>query len=577
MAYVKPLVGRLHSLLEALSPPKGDFSTYSGRPKATLINVCTHFFHFFHSIHSGTTSGDVRQSFGAAERERFRKVLVPLFGAFLQKCYSKSCLPISQIFTQVLTMIATAPEECRSRTLVDEAGFLPLSQLDLENEGACTDTISPTSALGTAILEHAGSSSASSSAQNPSSDQPSPASGSTTPLAGVSAQTDAGILPVEEAAATVVNTNPVEENATTIVGGGADTNATEATVLQEEDDVEMEDDETGAVAQENPFPFVIPCESPLPSPCPSPAPEEAPAGLQTPASSGSLPAPSMDVDTTIGNGNASPAIATGDDSQSSAPTRRSQRVSSAVGVDKKASKGSKPKRGKKRALEQSEDVPTNVDDNRTVRTPPAVPLPSSADTNIDAGNSTTSSAPAKRARVTGPRSPVEARSFASSFEIPSDAPDWFKKSFRMLSSKDLGGEWGVLVAAWGHFECRSGFSGGLKLGTKNRPAAVKDWIQRARSPSWRPTIRSVSSYGTDFTLWWQGMQPEWRILRGGKLLRVAGGDWEVLNRPGVNGLLSIMAGLFFWGFEVCDSSNKGEWLDMVVDVEYVVSQLLANI
>ncbi|KAF9470323.1 hypothetical protein BDN70DRAFT_821516, partial [Pholiota conissans] len=40
------------------------------------------------SIHSGTTSGDVKMTFGTAERERYKKFVVPIFGSFLQKCYS---------------------------------------------------------------------------------------------------------------------------------------------------------------------------------------------------------------------------------------------------------------------------------------------------------------------------------------------------------------------------------------------------------------------------------------------------------------------------------------------------------
>lgn len=362
-------------------------------------------------------------------------------------------------------------------------------------------------------------------------------------------------------------------------------------MLQEDDDMAMEVEEGGDLTvEQNPFPFGIPGESPLPSPCPSPAPEEVPAELHTPTAS---EAPSMvpiDVDSVHADGKKNPAIPAGDGSQSRQPTRRSQRVNSSVEVEKK---GSNTKRGKKRAFEQSEHGPSNLNDNLTLDNPLLVPSPSNKDAPVDAGNSTASTTPAtpattsatpalsvppaKRSRVADPRSLVEARSSAFGFEVPSEAPEWFKKSFAMLSSKDLGGEWGLLVAAWARYENEGGLPLGLKLGTKNRPVAVKDWIQRARSPSWRPTIVSISSYAAEFTLWWQGLQPEWRILKGGRLLRVAGGDWQVLKRPGVNGLVSVMAGLFFWGFEVCDSSNKSEWLEMVVDVEYAISQLLAAI
>lgn len=44
--------------------------------------------HTVDSIHSGTTSGEVKMNFGRAERLRYRKYFVPMYGQFLQKCYS---------------------------------------------------------------------------------------------------------------------------------------------------------------------------------------------------------------------------------------------------------------------------------------------------------------------------------------------------------------------------------------------------------------------------------------------------------------------------------------------------------
>ena len=46
----------------------------------------------FHcSIHLGNTKGDMPMNFGAAERARYKETIVPVFGDFLKKCYSK-CL-----------------------------------------------------------------------------------------------------------------------------------------------------------------------------------------------------------------------------------------------------------------------------------------------------------------------------------------------------------------------------------------------------------------------------------------------------------------------------------------------------
>jgi hypothetical protein len=41
------------------------------------------------SIHSGTTTGDIQMNFGRAERLRYKKHFIAMYGDFLQKCYCK--------------------------------------------------------------------------------------------------------------------------------------------------------------------------------------------------------------------------------------------------------------------------------------------------------------------------------------------------------------------------------------------------------------------------------------------------------------------------------------------------------
>ena len=43
------------------------------------------------SVHSGVTAGDIKLTFGCSERVRYKEHFVPMFGAFLKKCYS-TCL-----------------------------------------------------------------------------------------------------------------------------------------------------------------------------------------------------------------------------------------------------------------------------------------------------------------------------------------------------------------------------------------------------------------------------------------------------------------------------------------------------
>ena len=52
------------------------------------------------------------------------------------------------------------------------------------------------------------------------------------------------------------------------------------------------------------------------------------------------------------------------------------------------------------------------------------------------------------------------------------------------------------------------------------------------------------------------------------------GDWEVLQRPGLNGILSVMAGLLFWGVSLRDSSGgRMGWNKAVSDCLVVMKSI----
>ena len=145
----------------------------------------------------------------------------------------------------------------------------------------------------------------------------------------------------------------------------------------------------------------------------------------------------------------------------------------------------------------------------------------------------------------------------------------------MLESEDLGSPWTQLVKTWAAFEEKSNFTEVKKLLTTRRPDAVKAWIQRARVPAWRPQISDTAAYGAGFTLWWAALQPQWRRSSSGEVVfsRVDG-DWEDIRRPGLNGMLSVMAGLFFRGVAL-DEAKAGckGWKQAVSDCQVALSAL----
>ncbi|KAF9546591.1 hypothetical protein CPC08DRAFT_618035, partial [Agrocybe pediades] len=124
---------------------------------------------------------------------------------------------------------------------------------------------------------------------------------------------------------------------------------------------------------------------------------------------------------------------------------------------------------------------------------------------------------------------------------------WFKKALEMLQSHELGPRWQCLLEDWAKFERKHGFTKDSKLTTNKRPTIIGQWIQRARSPTWNPPIANVTLYGDSMASWWTAMQPKWRLKGKGYLdYKLVDGDWTSLALPGQNGLLSFIAGLYFW-------------------------------
>lgn len=62
-----------------------------------------------------------------------------------------------------------------------------------------------------------------------------------------------------------------------------------------------------------------------------------------------------------------------------------------------------------------------------------------------------------------------------------------------------------------------------------------------------------------------------------ELARDEAGGFESLRKPGANGLLSVLASLYFWGSAVKASGKKSRrWLESVDDCAYVLSRLAST-
>jgi len=157
----------------------------------------------------------------------------------------------------------------------------------------------------------------------------------------------------------------------------------------------------------------------------------------------------------------------------------------------------------------------------------------------------------------------------------SNAPAWFTNAVRMFNEPSLDLSWTELVELWSSFEQKESYTEAGKLSPKNRPAVVGQWIARARPGGWRPNIADLPGFERQFQQWWVTIQPVWRVSDRKLLKDVVNGDWDSLRRPGLNGIVSVLAALFYWGLAVKQKPGKKKvWMAAVEDCQIVFRHLL---
>ncbi|KAJ7115515.1 hypothetical protein C8R43DRAFT_902660 [Mycena crocata] len=163
---------------------------------------------------------------------------------------------------------------------------------------------------------------------------------------------------------------------------------------------------------------------------------------------------------------------------------------------------------------------------------------------------------------------------------PPKAQDWFIHAYGEMTRENLGAHYTAVLAAWIRLEAACRFENPAhKLSWKGRPDEVGQWINTARGRKAPPPIvTDIPKFAAKFWGWWNSLQPEWRT-RGadGKWVRgeTYGGKWDDnLLHWGINGTLSIVAALHFWGCAVVrDPAHRADWEEAVNDVSWILEGL----
>jgi len=151
---------------------------------------------------------------------------------------------------------------------------------------------------------------------------------------------------------------------------------------------------------------------------------------------------------------------------------------------------------------------------------------------------------------------------------------WAENALTMFQRFDGGCRWLKIVKGWFSIEnARKWSRMGKQLETKGRPFFIGNWVQRARKPRWRGFSWSPEEHAAAFWKWWRILQPDWRLENfdsddegdGNRVQDIAwlvlvppeDEDWEDLCSFGPNGMLSVVAVLYFWGRDIDDMPEDG--------------------
>ena len=134
--------------------------------------------------------------------------------------------------------------------------------------------------------------------------------------------------------------------------------------------------------------------------------------------------------------------------------------------------------------------------------------------------------------------------------------------------------WLKLLTVWKAFKEASKYKENGFLNSKGRPACVGLWMGRHRSITWRPVLPKLSVFEKEVRRWWISLQPGWRVSEEGSIIsEELEGDWEPIQKPGLNGIYGALVCLFYWGLEVKGKKCQS-WADHVEDCILVLQHLV---
>ncbi|KAK0438394.1 hypothetical protein EV421DRAFT_1906638 [Armillaria borealis] len=163
---------------------------------------------------------------------------------------------------------------------------------------------------------------------------------------------------------------------------------------------------------------------------------------------------------------------------------------------------------------------------------------------------------------------------------------WYAQIHKTFDALDLPGQWSMVTMYLTLLEGQNTFEKGTaedSLTAEGQPKWLSHWVHCGRKAVPHKVMPDLTSIGEEWWMFWKGLQPVWHDIDRvkGPLSASHRGDivgekeWGELSKRGVNGVITAVAGLAFWGVVALGGTRrqKDMWDNAVEETKWVLQAM----
>ncbi|SJL14289.1 uncharacterized protein ARMOST_17745 [Armillaria ostoyae] len=161
--------------------------------------------------------------------------------------------------------------------------------------------------------------------------------------------------------------------------------------------------------------------------------------------------------------------------------------------------------------------------------------------------------------------------------------EWYVQIHRTIDALELPGQWSMITMYLTLLEGRNGWDMDNPkpdiLDSTHQPDWVSHWIRCGWKVVPHHQLKDLTMMSEEWWGFWKSLQPEWRGIdtvkgplsashRGGAVK----GEWGELSKRGINGMITVVVGLAFWGLVASGGTwrQKDIWENAVEETKWVL-------